>query len=120
MTKRVASLGLLLVVTGVMAAPVHAIAPLDVRIIAGSMPGTPGRTEKFPAHRLSTSDRTYYNAQFRSVKLREHAADAIAFMGRIHKIVHYSTGPFGCDYFDGGFVICIWNGRVAAKGYQTP
>ncbi len=37
-------------------------------------------------------------------------------MGQIHKVVGYSPGS-RCDYFDGGFVLCV-SGRVAAKGYE--
>jgi hypothetical protein len=39
-------------------------------------------------------------------------------MGHIHKIVHYGVGPNVSDYFDGGFVLCLWDGQVVAKGYE--
>jgi hypothetical protein len=32
--------------------------------------------------------------------------------------VHYTQGSNYCEYFDGGFVLCIAQARVAAKGYE--
>ena len=95
--------------------------PPDVRVITGSMPGNPhagttGLVENFGKQRITTSERRLLQSEFNRVRIGEEAGDAF-LGGRIYKIVHYGVGPYACDYWDGGFVLCIWNGHVAAKGY---
>jgi hypothetical protein len=95
-----------------------ALAPSDVRLVAGSMPGYPlALPQVYPEHAVSATRRRLLEQRFARLRIGGNASGAIALMGHIHKIVGYGPGK-GCDYFDGKFVLCIVGSRVVAKGYE--
>jgi hypothetical protein len=102
------------------ASAAFALAPPDVRIVAGSMPGFPHATpQRLPSHALTAAQRQRFTQRFARIRIGDAAAAAVLRMGRVHKVVHYTVGGNACDYFDGGFVLCITQPRVAAKGYEV-
>jgi hypothetical protein len=95
-----------------------ALAPSDVRLVAGAMPGYPlALPQVYPEHPLTAARRQALATRFSRLRIGGNAGNAVASMGHIHKIVGYGPGK-GCDYFDGKFVVCVIGGRVVAKGFE--
>jgi hypothetical protein len=95
-----------------------ALAPSDVRLVAGSMPGYPmALPQIYPEHQLTAARRKLLARRFAQIRIGGESASAISSMGHIHKTVGYGPGK-NCDYFDGKFVLCVIEGRIVAKGFQ--
>ena len=95
-----------------------ALPPPGVRIVAGSMPGFPrANALRYPPHRLTAAARARLARRFAAIRVGDPAGPAVTAMGRIHELVADTPGN-RCDFFDGGFVLCVFSGRVAANGYE--
>jgi hypothetical protein len=104
----------------VLAATAGATNPVDARIVAGFMPGYPHAIEqRFGRHPITAARKKVLAAQFNRVRIGDVAQPAVTRLGRVHKVLHYTQGGNLCDYFDGGFVLCVVSGKIAAKGYET-
>jgi hypothetical protein len=108
------------VTAALLAAPAPATNPPDARIVAGSMPGFPHAVaQRYGVRAVPAARRRTLVKRFAGIRIGAPGAGAVALLGRIHKVLHYTQAGNACDYFDGGFVLCIAGGRVAAKGYET-
>jgi hypothetical protein len=93
--------------------------PVDARIVAGFMPGFPhALPARFGKQTLTPARRRLLVAKFARIRIGGIAPPAVTSMGRIHKVLHYTQAGNLCDYFDGGFVLCVVSGKIAAKGYE--
>lgn len=119
MAGRVALLAVLVVAAAAWAAAAGALPPPNMRVVAGSMPGLPHANPlRYPVHAPTAAARRRLARRFAAIRVGAPAAPAVAVLGRIHEIVTYTPGN-RCDFFDGRFVLCVYGGRVAAKGYEV-
>lgn len=109
-----------LAAAAVVAGSARATNPVDARIVAGFMPGFPHAIEqRFGKRPVTPARKRTLAARFVRVRVGDGAQPALTRLGRIHKVLHYTQGGNLCDYFDGGFVLCVVSGKIAAKGYET-